>query len=335
MTPRSLSSTDVALRAAHDALWFDLDGVVYRSAEPVDHAIDSIRACSDAGTSLTYLTNNASRTPHEVAEHLVRLGLDFAAPHDIATSAQAIAAVMAAELAPGAAVLVIGGFGLRQAVTDAGLELRDNLDPDLEAVVQGYAPGLTWEDLARAAYAIQGGARWFASNDDLTIPTSAGTAPGNGSLVQAVGNAVDVEPTIAGKPHAPLFDLARNRTRASAPLMIGDRIDTDIVGANRAGVASLWVATGVDTIQTVSQLPPADRPDYVAPDLRALSMIHPPVECDAQRARCGDAEAVVRSGRVEVSGGDPLAALRAAVGLAWHVADTSGELVTISGTLSP
>lgn len=332
MIRHALSSSSVPLVDTHDALWLDLDGVVYRSEAPVAHAVDAIAAARAAGVAVTFLTNNASRTPDDVATHLRRLGLGFAQMSDVATAAQAIAAVMAVELRPGAPVLVIGGVGLRQAMIGAGLEPRTELADDLEAVVQGYAPDLGWQDLAKAAYAIQSGARWFASNDDLTIPTKSGTAPGNGSLVQAVRNAVDVDPVIAGKPHAPLFELASRRTGAAHPLMVGDRIDTDIVGARRTDIASLWVATGVDSLHTVSALTPRDRPDFVAPDLRSLALIHRPVIIEGDTTRCGDAQAMVRNGEIETSGRG-LDVMRATVGLAWHIADTSGTVPRLSATL--
>lgn len=257
----------------YSALVCDLDGVVYRGPTAVPHAIEALRT---SPVPVIYATNNASRPPADVAAHLRELGLDCEAD-DVVTSSQAAAWLLADEIAPGERVLVVGGVGVADAVTAAGfVAVRpDEIDGDrVAAVVQGYGPDVRATDLAAAAYAVQGGARWVATNLDLTLPTDRGTAPGNGSLVGAVRNAVGREPhVVAGKPEVPVYRLAAERlgVEVSRVLAVGDRLDTDIEGANRAGCDSLLVLTGVDDVQAVLAAGPALRPTRIAPDLRWLA----------------------------------------------------------------
>jgi HAD superfamily hydrolase (TIGR01450 family) len=218
---------------------------------------------------LAYVTNNASRTPEAVAGHLVELGLPAGA-EDVITAAQAVARLIAESVPPGAKVFMVGAEGLRTALLDFGLQLVSGAQEKPVAVVQGYRPDTSWTDLAEAAYAIEGGAAWYAANTDLTMPTARGIAPGNGAMVRAVAAAVGGWPTIAGKPEPALHRETMIRTGATRPLVVGDRLDTDIEGANRAGVDSLLVLTGVTDRRHLEEAPPQQQPTYAAPDLRAL-----------------------------------------------------------------
>lgn len=331
----SLASCDGPLVNEHDAVLLDLDGVVYRGEHAVPGAVDALNTV--VGAHLAYLTNNANRPPEAVVDHLRSLGLTVGTG-DVVTSAQAIAGVMARDLEPEAAVFVVGGAGLREALTARGLRPVDRRDaPDVAAVVQGYNPDVGWRDLAEAAYAIESGLPWYVSNTDLTIPTADGIAPGNGALVHAVHLATGADPVIAGKPHAPLFDETRERLDARAPLMVGDRLDTDILGARRASITSLMVLTGVNSVADLVAAAPQERPDFVAADLSGLHVAHLPVEVGPDRARCGGAEAFLEDGRVliEPDQSDGLDALRAAVALAWACRDASGRDVTIDATIGP
>lgn len=314
----TLATAAGPLMGNHDALWLDLDGVVYRSHDPVPHAVKSISAVHTQGTAVAFLTNNASRPPATISAHLRELGLEFVSDEDVVTSAQAIAQVMGRELPSGARVLVVGGEGLRQALSVQGLVPVASLHDKPQALVQGFAPDLGWADLAEASYAIAAGLPWFVSNTDLTVPTARGTAPGNGALVHAVKTATGAEPTVGGKPFAPLFDTTRERLGSANPLMVGDRIDTDIVGARRSGIASLHVLTGVDDVNVLADLAEANRPDFVAPDLRALSQPHRKVLVDGDEAACGQARATRLGGVIGATGGTELDRVRAAVELSWH-----------------
>ena len=262
-------AADKPLAELYDTALLDLDGVVYRGVDAVPHAVSSLIAAAKAGMRLAYVTNNASRTPEAVAEHLRELGLPVGA-QDVVTAAQAVARLIAEQVPAGAAVLVIGGDGLRQALLGHGLKIVSSADDDPAAVVQGYRPNTSWQDLAEAAYAVQRGVPWFAANTDRTMPTARGIAPGNGALVGAVAAATGTWPTVAGKPEPALHRETMLRTQARRPLVVGDRLDTDIEGANRAGVDSLLVLTGVTRLEQLRDAPKKQQPTYVAQDLRGL-----------------------------------------------------------------
>lgn len=324
----TLAATDRPLVASHDAVLLDLDGVVYRGGDAVPGAVEALNLAQ--GVRLAYLTNNANRPPEAVAEHLRELGL-HPSVDDIVTSAQAIAGVIAHDVPPGSPVLVIGGEGLRSALRTRGLHpVDDRRTPGLAAVVQGYMPDLGWRDLAEAAYAVQAGAPWYASNTDLTIPTAEGIAPGNGALVHAVRLATGREPVVAGKPYAPLFEETMERIAPSSPLMVGDRLDTDIRGARQAGIASLFVLTGVNTLTDVLNADPRERPDLVGAGLASLHEPHPVVAVEGGTARCGAAIAEIHDGAIRVTQeGAGSETLRAIVGLGWAWRDESGIDVTV------
>ncbi len=195
-----------------------------------------------------YVTNNASRSPAEVAQHLLELG--FAAePDDVVTSAQSAAHLLAAQLRPGAAVLIVGTDALAAEVRGVGLEPVRQWSDGPVAVVQGHSPQTGWSDLAEAALAIRNGALWVAANVDLTLPSERGLLPGNGSMVAALRAATNQEPQVAGKPQPTLLNDALARGTFQTPLVVGDRLDTDIAGANAAGLPSLMVLTGVSTAE--------------------------------------------------------------------------------------
>ena len=178
----------------------DLDGVVYRGPEAVDHAVEALSGLS---IPVVYATNNASRPPQEVAAHLTDLGLHVTGS-DVATSSQAGAQELTHHLPGGATVLAVGGDGVREALRDNGFRVINpeaaGGDPSLQigGVLQGYGASVTAADLAEAAYAVAAGAVWVATNTDETLPTHRGTAPGNGMLVAAVRRAVDRDPIVVG-----------------------------------------------------------------------------------------------------------------------------------------
>lgn len=262
-----------SLATRHDCLLLDLDGTLCRGARAIDGAT---QALSQATTRKLFLTNNASRSPAEVAQHLCDMGFD-ASPHDIITSGRCAAAVLGSELPPGSRVLVVGTDALIAEVYDAGLQPVRRWADDPIAVVQGFSPDLSWRDLAEAALAIGAGTPWTATNPDLTLPSERGLLPGNGSLVAALRAATEAQPRVIGKPHGFMFREALARGNFRRPLVIGDRLDTDIAGANYAGLPSLLVLSGVTTAVHAIRARPAHRPMYVAADLRG---IHHPNHAD-------------------------------------------------------
>ena len=327
MSPRGLLGTsERPLVSGHDLVMLDLDGVVYRGAHAVPGAVESIAAARAGGVPTSFLTNNASRTAGEVAAHLRTLGINSSAA-DVVTAGEAIAHIVADAVAPGSTVLVVGGPGLIQPLEALGLRCTTSADDKPAAVVQGFHPDVGWRSLAEASYAIAAGAPWFASNADLTVPTGRGTAPGNGSLVEAVQRATGATPVVAGKPEPGIFTEALRRTGAKSPVMVGDRIDTDIVGAVRLGIDALQVLTGVHGVPDLVQLLPEDRPTFVGSDLRSLLVEHPPVDVTPGRTCCAEAVAVLEGEFVEVVEGVPgsLPAIRAVLALAWSVLDATGR----------
>ncbi|MFE4958907.1 HAD hydrolase-like protein [Streptomyces sp. NPDC056653] len=315
------SGSSTALSEAYDTALLDLDGVVYAGGAAIVHAVDSLGAARDGGMHLAYVTNNALRTPAAVAEHLTELGVP-AEPADVITSSQAVARLMADQLSAGARVLVIGGEGLRAALVERGLVPVESADDDPAAVAQGYGgPDMTWGRFAEAAYAIARGVPWFASNTDLTIPSARGIAPGNGAAVEVVRIATGAEPQVAGKPLPPMHRETVLRTGAKRPLVVGDRLDTDIEGAFNGGVDSLLVLTGVTDARQLVAAEPRHRPTYVDADLRGLLTGQPEVTETAGGFDCGGWTAAVRADELVLEGdGDVLDGLRALCGAAWSYA---------------
>lgn len=253
----------------HDAVLVDLDGTVYRGGELVSGAAGVIEKAHRKGVAVRYVTNNASKPPTAVVEHLDRLGLS-AASAEVSTSAQAGAALLVENLPSGARVLVVGADALESEVDNVGLVPVRTFAQRPKAVVQGHSPETGWSDLAEACLAIRAGAMWVACNADTTLPTERGELPGNGAMVAALSAATGQQPLVAGKPQRPLLERAISSARAQRPLMVGDRLDTDIAGAVEMGIPSLMVLTGVNTPADVLYAPVHSRPVYIGSDLTVL-----------------------------------------------------------------
>jgi glycerol 3-phosphatase-2 len=261
--------TDPVL-AHYDALLLDLDGTVYRGGVAVDGAEPAVQAAHRAGVAVRFVTNNASRSPEEVADQLNRLGIP--AKHDeVTTSAQAGAGMLVDRVSPGADVLILGTGALAAEVRARGFTPVRAVGDGVTAVVQGLSQDLGWRDLAEACVAIRAGALWVACNVDATLPTERGLLPGNGALVAALVAATDSHPLVAGKPERPLMDDAIRATGAQHPLAVGDRLDTDITGAVNVGIDSLLVLTGVATPAILLAATKTQRPTYVSADLRGVT----------------------------------------------------------------
>lgn len=307
----------------YDAVLLDLDGTVIRGAEAVPAAPDVVNELRQAGRAVQFITNNASRAPEEVAKHLTALGVRTA-PEEVVTSGQAAVALLATQLSAGAAVLVVGAEALVAAVGSVGFRPVAAASERPAAVVQGHSPETGWAQLAEACLAIRGGATWIACNVDPTLPTERGLLPGNGAMVAALRAATDREPTVAGKPARPLLDAALNRIGAQRPLVVGDRLDTDIAGARAAGLDSLLVLSGVADAVALLAAPPEQRPDHLGADLRVLrgslekTRIQPRLGWCVELADGGDGGLLLHG---DGAAGDPLDALRALCS-AWWVEHT-------------
>ncbi|TGD83866.1 HAD family hydrolase [Mycolicibacterium sp. CH28] len=309
------------LAQQHDCLLLDLDGTVFRGHEPTEGAIGALDATA---TRKLFVTNNASRAAEEVAAHLRELGFTAEAA-DVVTSAQSAARLLAEQLAPGANVLIVGTEALAGEVSAVGLRPVRLFSDDPVGVVQGHSTSTGWSDLAEAALAIRAGALWVAANIDRTLPTERGLLPGNGSMVSALRTATDVEPQVAGKPAPTLMRDALARGAFAAPLVVGDRLDTDIAGANAVELPSLMVLSGVSTAADVVHAVPEQRPTYIGADLRDL---HTPTEAlavaehPAWRVEVGKGAVTVVSTGAD-PGQDGLSVLRATARAVWDVNATT------------
>ncbi|MBD8505548.1 HAD-IIA family hydrolase [Hoyosella sp. G463] len=323
-----------SLGSDHDVLLLDLDGTLYTGATAVPHAAESLRSLADEvggnrSPRLLYVTNNASRAPTDVAAHLVGFGFTVDAG-DVVTSAQAAARLIASRLPAGSRVLVVGTEALAEHVAQAGLVPVRDASAQPAAVVQGHSPHTDWHILAEAALAIRGGALWVAANRDTTLPSDRGLLPGNGAMVAALEAATSASPLVAGKPEKAIFHDALARGSFRCPLVVGDRLDTDIAGAQALGLPSLYVGTGVSQPLDVLAAPPGSRPDHLGAALRAL--LEP-----ASTTRAGAAAPIAASSAdgatliITASAAriDPIVALRAIAPTAWEFLDRVGGPVTV------
>src|SRR5271165_5300878 len=315
------------LDTAYDVALLDLDGVVYLGGTPIPGAAEALRKADAAGMRLAYVTNNAFRTPAAIAALLRSFGVQ-ATREDVVTSAQAAARLLAEHLPAGAPVLVIGGSGLRMALRERALRPVSTAIDKPAAVVQGYAPDVNYSMLAEGALAVAAGALFVASNADLTLPSRRGRQPGNGSLTQVITTATGKKPLVAGKPEPPLHNESVLRTGARHPLVVGDRLDTDIGAAHRVGADSLLVLTGVTGPAEAVLAPPSQRPAYLAEDLAGLLESHPSVTEKDGAFGCGGWTARLDGDWLELTGdGERIDGLRALCAAAWAADSVSEESV--------
>lgn len=317
--------TAVPLISLFDALLADLDGVVYAGPHAIPGAVDSLQQLAGLGIGLGYVTNNASRSPAQVAAHLRELGAP-AEDEQVVSSSQAAAELLASLLPAGAKILITGSPALAEEIELVGLTAVRSQAEKPVAVVQGFSPEIGWKDLAEAAYVVSAGALWVATNTDMSIPQARGIAPGNGTLVAAVAAATGKTPQVAGKPEAPLFHAAAKRLAADRPLVVGDRLDTDILGGNNAGFSTVAVLTGVDTRETILAARTDERPDYLIESLSNLYHPYPDIDHSDGVYRCGDATAQVTGQTVSIQGAeDDLDSWRAACAAWWAAVPQTAE----------
>jgi HAD superfamily hydrolase (TIGR01450 family) len=330
---------EASLATAYDLLMFDLDGVVYVDGHAVEHAAASITHARDAGAHIAFITNNASRTPQDVAAQLRELGV-AADARDVVTSAQAAARILVDAHGPHAPIAVLGARGLVEALVEVGLEPVDVGDPRAVAVVSGYAPDVRWRVIMEAATAIRNGLPWVAANTDLTLPTDQGLAPGHGTLVRLISEFAGVRPEVAGKPRRPLLDETRRRVSGRRPLMVGDRLDTDIAGAAEAGTDSLLVMTGVSSVTDLVSADADARPTWIGHDLTALNRPGRRATRKGGPWTAGSWRASVQRGRLVVEGEGTEAAERdawwtAVAAASWAHLDEAGTPADTAGVTEP
>jgi glycerol-1-phosphatase len=324
------------LDETYDRAVLDLDGVVYVGQRAVPGAVEGLEAARRAGMQLAFITNNAARPPADVAAHLREIGVP-AEETDVVTSAQAGARLLAGQVEEGSRVYVIGGPGLHVALRERGLDPVVRIGDDPVAVIQGYGPDMPWRQVIDGAILVKEGLPWVASNMDLTVPTSRGPGPGNGALVNLVATYAGRRPQVAGKPERPLFDETRARVGGDRPLVIGDRLDTDIDGAHNVGWDSLLVMTGVTTLHDLATLADAARPTYIGADLGCLALpVTVAVPADGGHQAGGWVARVDDDDRLVVEGdGDRHDWWRAVAASMWAHLDATGRAADPGDTAAP
>jgi HAD superfamily hydrolase (TIGR01457 family) len=295
------AATDATPGAAlvddYDAVLFDLDGVLYRGSDDVPGAAEAVADVRGRGVRVAFVTNNSSRTPEQVSAKLTEHGIE-ALPDEVTTSAMATADVLAGR--GGATAFVIGESGIREALRGAGLTIAPDDADRADFVVVGVDSTVTYARLRTAGLLVQRGAALIATNADASYPAPDGLWPGAGALLAVITTTTGRVPEeIVGKPHPALFRSALERAGGTRPLVVGDRLDTDIDGAAGAGWDSLMVLTGVSTDADLIGAP--NLPTYLAPDLSALGR----PGASIRRAGDGDAgaiEALLTAARLQTDG---------------------------------
>lgn len=302
---------------AYSLVVFDLDGVIYLIDRPIPGAVEAVGRLHAEGRAVAYATNNASRRSSEVADLLTGMGVP-AQPAEVLTSAAATAELLRDRLPEGAPVLVVGAEALRAELRAVGLRPVSTVDEEPAAVAQGYGPQVGWSDLAEASLAVRAGAPWYATNTDRTLPSPRGPLPGNGSLVAVLRTALGRDPdVVVGKPEPALFTTAARRAGAGRTLVVGDRLDTDIEGARRAGLDSLLVLTGVSDAAELLAAPEERRPAYVSFYLAGLFDPDAVVAVPGRATAGGWSVAEAGADLVLDGAGPPLEALAALCAVAW------------------
>jgi HAD superfamily hydrolase (TIGR01457 family) len=250
----------------YDTFLFDLDGVLYRGADPVPAAAGSLERLRSIGKRIAFVTNNSGRTPEAVASRLRSVGVQARAD-EVETSGVTTAAVLAARGVRCA--FVVGETGLVEALTQAGVHVLVGQPERVDVVVVGWDRRADYAKLRTASVLVQQGAELVATNPDASFPAADGARwPGAGALLAAIETTTGVRGEVMGKPHAPILLAALERAGGGRPLLIGDRLDTDIAGAAGLGWDSMLVLTGIDGREDASAA--VLRPTYVAENLEAL-----------------------------------------------------------------
>lgn len=250
----------------YDAILLDLDGVLYRWPEPISGAADAVHALRDGGKRIAFVTNNSSRTPAQVAERLASVSV-VAKPEEIVTSALATATLLAERGVRSA--FVVGEEGLLEALADAGIRVVDGSSDGADVVVVGFDRGADYTKLKDAAVLVERGAPLVASNADPSFPAPGGESwPGAGALLAAIETTAGTRGEVVGKPEPPLFERALASAGGGRPLVVGDRLDTDIAGAERLGWDAALVLTGDARREDVERS--KWKPTFIIEDLSGL-----------------------------------------------------------------
>ena len=253
---------------------FDLDGVIWRGDSAIAGASECVAALQKRGCRAMFASNNSTRAPQFFSEKLAAMNIR-AAPADIVTSTTVTVAHLRQRFPDGGRVFIVGEAGLRAQLESAGFEVTQQTDgapASVVAVVAGLAREFSYADLARAQSYVLGGATFIATNRDATFPIEGGVLPGAGAIVSAIETASATVPQTMGKPEPEMLKqiVESSGLRPAQIAMVGDRLDTDIACAHRAGIGSVWVATGVVTREVADKATGEEKPDVLLDDLSEL-----------------------------------------------------------------
>ena len=260
----------------YSAFIFDLDGVIWRGHAPIAGAAESVARLRELGARCFFCTNNSRATRQEFVSRLQNAGVDCA-PDEVFSSSYATALYLKDEMAPGFSVYVVGEAGLVEALGNIGARVLSDADASghadaVDCVVAGIDRDFSYYKLQIAQAHILKGARFVATNRDATFPVERGVVPGAGSIVAAIATASSVQPVTIGKPEPLMLQLCLGAfgLNPQTTAMIGDRLDTDIACAHRAGIHGLLVETGVHTRLDAERVHGDEVPDAIYKDLPAL-----------------------------------------------------------------
>ena len=248
----------------------DMDGVLYRGNQPLSGAIETLMTLRQRGVQVVFITNNASQHRQELAAKVARMG--FTCDTDQVWGSAYATARYIARTAPDARVFVVGTAGMIREMHEAGVAVVPTHEGATH-VVAGLDPGVTYDKLKYAHYAICNGATFIATNLDATYPdTLTTTTPGGGALVAALRTSTGVQPLVIGKPQTTALELVAD-TWGVGPgdiVAVGDRLDTDIAAARAFGCLAVLVLTGISTRAEAEAACGLERPDVILPDLTGL-----------------------------------------------------------------
>jgi 4-nitrophenyl phosphatase len=245
------------IRADFDGLMCDMDGVLYRGAEPVAGAAAAIERLRGRDTRMVFCTNNSSATVDDYVDKLARMGIQVDAS-EVLTSAAVTAQVLEQRGFANKRALVVGGRGVRRCLESVGVVIDE--DPEsmsADVVVVGIDTSFDYRAMRRAAAAVRAGAAFVATNDDAQLPVEGGLWPGAGAILASIEKASGRDAEVMGKPHAAMMDAVAARLAGARHIVaVGDRPETDLAGANKRGWTTVLVLSGVTSEDEVESLDP-------------------------------------------------------------------------------
>jgi 4-nitrophenyl phosphatase len=252
------------------SLVLDMDGVLWKSSKPIGNLPQIFSAIQARDLKVAFATNNSTQTPNEYVNRLASFGVEVE-PWQIVTSALGVADLLSKDFPSGGKVFAIGETGVMGALRERNFDILDvDSASQAQAVVMGIDTHINFEKMSEATLLVRKGIPFYATNPDKTFPTPRGEIPGAGSWISVITTATEVQPKYAGKPTPYILELARQRLGTDKPqtLVVGDRVETDIAGAQAAQMPAALVLSGISSRQQAQDWLP--KIDIIADDLEAL-----------------------------------------------------------------